>query len=86
MRTLGWDVELDSFTETNTVVGQMDFHNIIATLDPVATRRLVLACHYDSKVTPGAAKFNNFQNWFTNQGWFFLIMCFRLSKKPNLTC
>lgn len=27
----------------------MEFTNIVATLDPTATRRLVLACHYDSK-------------------------------------
>jgi glutaminyl-peptide cyclotransferase len=53
MKTLGYDVEVDSFNETNTVVGPMDFHNIIATHDTDAPRRLVLACHYDSKVTPG---------------------------------
>ena len=52
MQRLGWDVEVDSFTEPNTVVGEVDFHNIVATLDPNAPRRLVLACHYDSKSTP----------------------------------
>ena len=52
MQRLGWEVEVDSFTEPNTVVGQVDFHNIVATLDPNAPRRLVLACHYDSKSTP----------------------------------
>jgi hypothetical protein len=31
---LGWSVELDSFTEPNTVVGSIPFTNIIATLDP----------------------------------------------------
>ncbi len=30
----------------------MEFTNIIATLDPTATRRLVLACHYDSAKLP----------------------------------
>ena len=32
--------------------GEVEFTNIIATLDPTATRRLVLACHYDSKKLP----------------------------------
>ena len=52
MQVLGWEVELDSFVEPNTVVGSVPFHNIIATLDPAAPRRLVLACHYDSKASP----------------------------------
>ena len=30
----------------------MEFTNIVATLDPTASRRLVLACHYDSKKLP----------------------------------
>lgn len=30
----------------------MTFNNIIATLNPSAKRRLVLACHYDSKYYP----------------------------------
>lgn len=30
----------------------MEFSNIIATLNPSAPRRLVLACHYDSKKLP----------------------------------
>ncbi len=52
MQGLGWSVELDSFVEPKTIVGQVPFHNIIATLDPEAPRRLVLACHYDSKASP----------------------------------
>ncbi len=62
MKELDWDVETDSFTELNTVVGQMEFHNIVATHNPDAPRRLVLACHYDSKVTPGATKFTYVHN------------------------
>ena len=42
MQGLGWNVELDSFVEPNTIVGQVPFTNIIATLDPEAPRRLVL--------------------------------------------
>ncbi|CAF1257460.1 unnamed protein product [Rotaria magnacalcarata] len=46
-----WDIELDTFDE-KTPDGNVEFTNIIATLDPRATRRLVLACHYDSKKLP----------------------------------
>jgi len=51
MASLGWSVEEDSF-EQNTVVGRVRFTNIIATLDPSAPRRMVIACHYDSKMSP----------------------------------
>ena len=51
MSSLGWNIEEDSF-EQNTVIGRVRFTNIIATLDPTAPRRMVIACHYDSKRTP----------------------------------
>ena len=47
-RTTEWHLELDTF-EDNTPFGRTQFSNIIATLDRSAPRRLVLACHYDSK-------------------------------------
>nr|XP_006823751.1 PREDICTED: glutaminyl-peptide cyclotransferase-like isoform X2 [Saccoglossus kowalevskii] len=47
----GWKVELDAF-DTDTVIGPVHFVNIIATLNPTANRRLVLACHYDTKLLP----------------------------------
>ncbi|XP_064840338.1 glutaminyl-peptide cyclotransferase-like a isoform X3 [Oncorhynchus masou masou] len=47
----GWTVELDSFLSP-TPRGQVTFSNIVATLDPGAPRRLLLTCHYDSKVLP----------------------------------
>lgn len=47
----GWAVDLDSF-QSSTPRGQVTFTNIVATLDPSAPRRLLLACHYDSKVLP----------------------------------
>lgn len=48
-----WDVEEDSFTAmAPQPYGATTFTNVIATLNPAAKRRLVLACHYDSKVTP----------------------------------
>uniref|UniRef100_A0A8L0DPE3 glutaminyl-peptide cyclotransferase n=1 Tax=Oncorhynchus mykiss TaxID=8022 RepID=A0A8L0DPE3_ONCMY len=48
---VAWTVELDSFLSP-TPRGQVTFSNIIATLDPGAPRRLLLTCHYDSKVLP----------------------------------
>nr|XP_042701324.1 glutaminyl-peptide cyclotransferase-like protein isoform X1 [Chrysemys picta bellii] len=47
----GWRVELDAF-EDRTPRGVVSFANVVATLDPAAGRRLVLACHYDSKYFP----------------------------------
>lgn len=46
--TAGWEVEEDRF-QSYTPYGPLTFTNIIATLNPSAVRRLVLACHYDSK-------------------------------------
>ena len=51
MSALGWTVEEDAF-EQNTVVGLRPFTNVIATLDANAPRRMVIACHFDSKQTP----------------------------------
>lgn len=47
----GWEVTLDSF-RSMTPYGELPFTNIIATLNPSAKRRLVLACHHDSKYYP----------------------------------
>lgn len=47
----GWEVTEDKFM-SETPYGQLPFTNIIATLNPSAKRRLVLACHYDSKYYP----------------------------------
>ncbi|XP_037533444.1 glutaminyl-peptide cyclotransferase-like a [Nematolebias whitei] len=46
-----WSVVLDSF-RSPTPRGQVTFTNVVATLDPMARRRLLLACHYDSKALP----------------------------------
>lgn len=45
---LSWTVSLDEFDD-NTPQGPKRFTNIIATLNPSAKRRLILAAHYDSK-------------------------------------
>ncbi|XP_077476917.1 glutaminyl-peptide cyclotransferase [Stigmatopora argus] len=44
----GWDVTEDRFI-SQTPYGPIPFTNLIVTLNPSAKRRLVLACHYDSK-------------------------------------
>uniref|UniRef100_A0AC34QRL1 Glutaminyl-peptide cyclotransferase n=1 Tax=Panagrolaimus sp. JU765 TaxID=591449 RepID=A0AC34QRL1_9BILA len=48
----GFATEWDIFTD-NTPYGPKTFRNLIATFDPLVPRRLVLACHYDSKIMPG---------------------------------
>ncbi|KAG7509935.1 hypothetical protein JOB18_008788 [Solea senegalensis] len=47
----GWEVTEDKFM-SQTPYGSRPFTNIIATLNPSAKRRLVLACHHDSKYYP----------------------------------
>lgn len=47
----GWEVTEDKFV-SQTPYGPLPFANLIATLNPSAKRRLVLACHYDSKYYP----------------------------------
>ncbi|XP_028818464.1 glutaminyl-peptide cyclotransferase-like [Denticeps clupeoides] len=47
----GWVVEEDSFLSL-TPRGRVKFTNVLAVLDPLAPRRLLLACHYDSKSFP----------------------------------
>ncbi|XP_032849718.2 glutaminyl-peptide cyclotransferase-like protein isoform X2 [Tyto alba] len=46
-----WHLELDAF-EAVTPRGLVTFTNVVATVAPAAPRRLVLACHYDTKVLP----------------------------------
>ncbi|KAI5450801.1 hypothetical protein NCC49_002807 [Naganishia albida] len=47
-RDLDWHVEEDAFTAT-TPEGPVDFVNVIATFDPDAPVKVVLAAHHDSK-------------------------------------
>ena len=48
MEKLNWHIEEDSFTDM-TPYGEKRFTNVIATKDPDAIRRVVLAAHFDSK-------------------------------------
>jgi len=49
MNKIGWTVSEDSFTDA-TPLGDKTFVNMIAVHDPAVSRRLTLACHYDSKL------------------------------------
>ncbi|OQR73454.1 glutaminyl-peptide cyclotransferase protein-like [Tropilaelaps mercedesae] len=49
LRSLDWTVDELSFS-AQTPHGRKPFTNLVATLDTLACHRLVLACHYDSKV------------------------------------
>lgn len=50
---LGWTVEYDTFQDKPPApYPTTQFTNIIATHNPNAKRRLVLACHFDTKVSP----------------------------------
>ena len=51
MESLDWAIQYDEFINS-TPKGRKKFVNVIATLNPDAPRRLVLACHYDSKLEP----------------------------------
>lgn len=49
LEDLDWSVHLHSFHDSVPILGNLHFHNIVATLNPKAERYLALACHYDSK-------------------------------------
>ncbi|XP_062341544.1 glutaminyl-peptide cyclotransferase-like protein [Osmerus eperlanus] len=51
----GWSLEIDTFNSP-TPKGPINFSNVLAVLDPSAPRRLLLACHYDSKDIPATSK------------------------------
>ncbi|KAH9901469.1 hypothetical protein C8Q73DRAFT_743008 [Cubamyces lactineus] len=48
LKKLNWHVEEDSFNDT-TPYGVKRFTNVIATKDPTAPRRVIVAAHFDSK-------------------------------------
>lgn len=50
MTKLNWQVELDSFYDVTPNKGKLQFTNVIASNNPSASRSLVFACHYDSKL------------------------------------
>lgn len=52
LRDYGYQVEEDTFTAW-TPLGYKQFTNIVGTQNQTAPRRLVLACHYDSKYFTG---------------------------------
>ncbi len=48
-------LEENSFV-SSTPKGKVTFTNVLAVLDPSAPRRLLLACHHDSKILPADPK------------------------------
>lgn len=56
---LSWTVTFDEFDDS-TPYGPKKFTNIIATLNPNAKRRLILAAHYDSKYYPENSNYEYF--------------------------
>lgn len=48
LKALDWHIDVDEFND-ETPIGVKQFRNIIATKDPNAARRVILAAHYDSK-------------------------------------
>lgn len=53
LRNLNWHIEEDEFTDS-TPYGNKKFTNVIATKDPDAPRRIIMAAHFDSKFFPSA--------------------------------
>ena len=51
LKALKWDVQEDTFTD-QTPYGVKTFTNVIATKDPEASRRVIVAAHFDSKFFP----------------------------------
>ncbi|GFO27374.1 glutaminyl-peptide cyclotransferase, partial [Plakobranchus ocellatus] len=56
MASLGWAVEEDAFDDS-TPYGVKTFSNVIATFNPTVAKRIVVACHYDSKLFPDYSPF-----------------------------
>ncbi|CAD7082941.1 unnamed protein product [Hermetia illucens] len=52
LKTLGFDVELDSFSAYTPVFRNLTFTNIVGTINSNAAEFVALACHYDSKYFP----------------------------------
>lgn len=49
LKALDFDVELDTFSKSIPIFGNLTFTNIIGRLNPYAEEYVALACHYDSK-------------------------------------
>ncbi|KAJ7085723.1 glutaminyl-peptide cyclotransferase-like protein [Mycena belliarum] len=52
LETLKWHVDQDAFDDDDTPFGKKHFTNIVATKDPKASRRVIIAAHFDSKYFP----------------------------------
>lgn len=52
LKSMGMQVELDSFQDNTPIFGRLNFVNVIGRLNPNADKFLVLSAHYDSKYFP----------------------------------
>lgn len=52
LKDLNWHIDVHSFRDKVPIFNELQFHNIIAKLNPNAERYLILSCHYDSKYIP----------------------------------
>jgi Peptidase family M28 len=52
LKSMDFDVELDSFIDNTPLFGNLNFVNVIGKLNPKADKFLVLSAHYDSKHFP----------------------------------
>jgi glutaminyl-peptide cyclotransferase len=80
MEKLGWNLELDKF-KSATPIGQVEFVNIIATKDPLARNRVIVAAHYDSKYFPEP---NNFVGATDSAGPCAILLDLADSLEPLL--
>lgn len=58
---LKWHTEEDRFIQ-QTVIGQVEFVNLIFSQNPMSKKKIVLAAHYDSKILPTSRE--NFRSTF----------------------
>ncbi|XP_075164630.1 glutaminyl cyclase [Haematobia irritans] len=57
LNSLGFNTEIDSFTQNVPILGRVTFSNIVGVINPDAEDFLALSCHYDSKYFPNDPNF-----------------------------
>lgn len=79
---LHWHVEEDEFTDM-TPNGPLKFTNVIATKDPEASRRVIVAAHFDSK---WFRKYPENQVRFYEHRWYLFLMVPVVCGGNRLSC
>lgn len=88
---LGWKTEVDQFEQAvPPSSARVKFTNLVFTLNPNAKRKLVLAAHYDSKVSVDGQQYVGQFIGATDSAWPCALMCelafaltSRLAKSPS---